>query len=80
MTTDRHLKWAVPILGGKVPKTLELTDSNAIPVTPKGSTAVPKSAAKAFPTAKSLTDEQRDEYHLRFGTRLMRSWESICGP
>jgi hypothetical protein len=75
MTTDRHLKWAVPILGGKVPKTLELTDSNAIPVTPKGSTAVAKSAAKAFPTAKSLTDEQRDEYHLRYGTRLMRSWE-----
>jgi len=75
MTTDRHLKWAVPILGGKVPKTLELTDSNAIPVTPKGSTAVAKSTAKAFPTAKSLTDEQRDEYHLRYGTRLMRSWE-----
>jgi hypothetical protein len=75
MTTDRHLKWAVPILGGRVPKTLELTDSNAIPVTPKGSTAVAKSAESVFPTAKSLTDEQRDEYHLRYGTRLMRSWE-----
>src|SRR6266436_402967 len=75
MTTDRHLKWAVPIIGAKVPKTLELTDANAIPVTSRGSTAVAKSAENAFPSAKNLTDEQRDEYHLRYGTRLMRSWE-----
>jgi len=67
------LKWPVPIIGAKVSKMLELTDSNAIPVTPRGSTAVAKSAEKAFPTAKSLTDEQRDEYYLRYGTRLTRS-------
>ena len=75
LTTDRHFKWAVPITWTKLPKTLELTDSNAIPVTPKGSTAVARSAEKAFPAAKSLTDEQQDEYHLRYGTRLIRSWE-----
>lgn len=77
VTTDRHLKWEIPIATAKLPKTLELSDSNAVPVTPRGSTAVAQSAQKAFPVAANLTGEQRDEYHLRYGTRLMKRWEMM---
>lgn len=74
VTTDRRYHWAIPIrTTASETFKLELTDANAVK-TP-ASTFATASSKSVYPTAASLSPDERAEYRLRYGHRLMKSWE-----
>lgn len=73
-TTDRRYRWMQPLRVATSVPIVELTDANALKsiATSFASTAT----AVKFPNAKDLTSDERDEYELRYGHRLLKSWSS----
>lgn len=73
-TTDQHLRWAIPVSPKNLPKVLELTDANALVATPN--TVASAATSQEFPKASSLSDTDRAEYDLRYGSRLLKTWHT----
>jgi hypothetical protein len=73
-TTDQHLRWTIVISPTKLPKVLELTDANALVATPN--TIASAATSQEFPKASALSDTDRAEYNLRYGSRLLKSWRT----
>jgi hypothetical protein len=72
--TDRHLRWAIPLNWKTAPATLEITDANAIRATPEATASI--ASSKVFPKAEGMTSTDRAEYNLRYGSRLIKTWQT----
>jgi hypothetical protein len=74
-TTDQHLRWSIPVPRDRASApTVELTDANALKATP---TTIASAASQfTYPKAASLSETERAEYNLRYGSRLSKSWTS----
>jgi hypothetical protein len=75
-TTDHHYRWTVPIAVRSQSQTIELTDANALKATAE--TVASASAQPSYPKASELNATQKAEYDLRYGSRLLGSWNRIC--
>lgn len=73
-TTDQHLRWTIPLVFRNLPAMLELTDANALPATPSAVASI--AAAQEYPKAANLSDTDKAEYDLRYGSRLLKSWRT----
>jgi hypothetical protein len=71
-TTERRFRWMMPIKAAPSMATIELTDANAL----KGPAVAFASASTsaAYPMARELTEDERAEYDLRYGHRILKSW------
>jgi uncharacterized protein GlcG (DUF336 family) len=76
VTTDRHLRWEIAVVPAHLPKVLELTDANALVATPQE--AASAAATPVFPHAATLSAMQLDEYDLRYGSRLLKTWRLVA--
>ncbi len=72
VTTDRHMRWTIPVSFKTVPKVLELTNSNSIPSAPNSFASA--SDKKDFPKASTLAETELDEYNIRYGSRILKTW------
>jgi hypothetical protein len=76
-TTDQHLRWSIPVPSKRqASQTIELTDANALKATP--TTIASLAAQPSYPKATDLSPTDRAEYNLRYGSRLMKSWNSAA--
>lgn len=75
-TTDHHYRWSLPITVRGQAQTLELTDANALKAT--ADTVASASAQPSYPKASEMTATQKAEYDLRYGSRLLGSWNRVC--
>lgn len=74
-TTDQHLRWSIAVPRDRASSpTIELTDANALKATP--TTIASAAAQPSYPKAASLSETERAEYNLRYGSRLLKSWTS----
>jgi hypothetical protein len=74
-TTDQHLRWSIPVPRDRAsPPTIELTDANALKATV--TTIASAAPQPTYPKAAGLSETDRAEYNLRYGSRLLKSWAS----
>lgn len=76
-TTDQHLRWSIPVPPVRASsQAIELTDANALKATP--TTIASPAAQVSYPKAGNLSATEREEYNLRYGSRLLKSWTSTA--
>lgn len=74
-TTDKHLRWVMSLDLKIIPQTLELTDANAQQLAPNAIASA--TASRTYPAAKEMSKTDQAEYSLRYGSRLIKTWQTV---
>jgi hypothetical protein len=58
-----------------LPQVLELTDANAQQLAPNAIASA--TVSRNYPTAKEMSNTDQAEYKLRYGSRLLKTWQTV---